>query len=442
MLFGLSFPIDAPLSDLLRAPVFTLELQHHRPLALTPAGDDAGPHQGSENAGGAGRGGGRTERDGAMSDTDTERFVSDDVNFITADPATVADPTTTLTGPFHQLRLALLSVVERMRSTPPDRGLYREAVALALGSHKSFRHGGRRVSRRDVLGCAHAIYFFRDAGFNIQGRKIADVADAMGVPERVARACLGVLQDRGFLSASRPSRRRPTVYGMPLVAWVRRTLGDPSAVPRDRTREAECGPPGPHYEGGVRTGDVQEEEERALPLDDLTTTTTTTTTAVSRDGELTAADPPNGATVPDADGSTPDPDPPTSKQLGNIADICAELGEPVPALATRREAIPVVADLRRRRDASRRNQGAARGRVFLDRVHVSAARCAACGVINYPDGEGRCPIRTCGEVMRQAPPAGAGEPSTAPAPPVDAERIVERSRRESAAAHDRKMGKA
>ena len=363
-----------------------------------------------------------------------------------ASAATVADPTTTLTGPFHQLRLALLSVVERMRSTPPDRGLYREALALALGSHRTFRHGGKTVHRRDVRNCARAMYFHRTAGFIVEGQTIAAIAAEIDRSVRVAQACVGVLQDRGFLSVSRPSRRKPATYAMPLAAWVRRKLEVASTAPR-----------GPHYGGYVRTGDVQEEEEeRALPLDDLTTTTTT---AVSRDVESPPADPPNGATVPDADGSTPDPDPPTSKQLGNMADICAELGEPVPALATRRAAIPVVADLRRRRDASRaaagetsrldakaegrRNQGAARGRTFLDRVHVSAARCAACGVLNYPTGEGRCPNRECGEVMRQwAPPADAGEPSTAPPPPVDAERILERSRRESAAAHDRKMGEA
>ncbi len=37
----------------------------------------------------------------------------------------------TITGPFYQLRLALLAGVERMRSAPPERGLLREALARA-----------------------------------------------------------------------------------------------------------------------------------------------------------------------------------------------------------------------------------------------------------------------------------------------------------------------
>ena len=173
----------------------------------------------------------------------------------------LVNSTTTFAGPLHQLRLRLLAVVEQFRSTPPDRGVYREALVLAVGSHKSFSHGGRRVSRRDVLGCGNAIYFFRDAGFTVRGRNIADIAAAMSVPERVARACLGVLQDRYFLAASRPSRRQPAIYEMPLVAWVRGKLDGSSAVHGDRTQPPESGPRGSYREEDVRTEDDQEPDQ-------------------------------------------------------------------------------------------------------------------------------------------------------------------------------------
>lgn len=173
----------------------------------------------------------------------------------------------------------------------------------------------------------------------------------------------------------------------------------------------------------VRTeGKEEEEEVRAIPPDDLTTTTT----VVMDDGNPAIAPSTPTADVPEADVSTADP--PTDRQREFIADVSAELGEPAPAPATRREAIPVVADLIARRDGSRaaareaarldakvegrRQQGAAAGQTFPDRVaFASAAKCDGCETIQYPEPGGRCP--GCGESMRQwEPPAGVGEPST------------------------------
>ena len=122
-----------------------------------------------------------------------------------ASAATVADPTTTLTGPFHQLRLALLSVVERMRSTPPDRGLYREALALALGSHRTFRHGGKTVHRREVRHCARAMYFHRTAGFIVEGQTIAAIA-----AEIFPLAC----------TSSCATRHRHALFGQRSPRWL------------------------------------------------------------------------------------------------------------------------------------------------------------------------------------------------------------------------------
>ena len=58
----------------------------------------------------------------------------------------------------------------------------------------------------------------------------------------------------------------------------------------------------------------------------------------------------------------------------------------------------------------RRSQGEAAGATFLDRVraqaragYASAAKCDACGTIQYPEPGGRCP--GCGEPMRGDPGA-------------------------------------
>ena len=58
----------------------------------------------------------------------------------------------------------------------------------------------------------------------------------------------------------------------------------------------------------------------------------------------------------------------------------------------------------------RRSQGETAGATFLDRVraqaragYASAAKCDACGTIQYPEPGGRCP--GCGEPMRGDPGA-------------------------------------
>ena len=179
-------------------------------------------------------------------------------------------------------------------------------------------------------------------------------------------------------------------------------LDGSSAVHGDRTQRPESGPRGPHHEGDVRTGDDQEEDQGLLPDGGPTTTV-----AVIDDRSLTPTVGPSRSivAVPDADGSIPDSDLPTSKQLKHVADMCAELGEPVPDLATRREAISVVAHLRRRRAADRLfKKTAACETARLDgraggAGYASAGRCDGCGTLQYAEPGGGCPA--CGKPMRQ-----------------------------------------
>ena len=133
---------------------------------------------------------------------------------------TVKDPVVTAVL-FHQLRLRLLALVGRMRGNPPEKGLFREALNAALGTRQTFRHGGHSVARRDVHHCAWVTYGFCDADASVQGRSIPEIAAEMSVSPRTARACLGVLTDRGFLVALRQSRRTPAIYDLSLLRWVR-----------------------------------------------------------------------------------------------------------------------------------------------------------------------------------------------------------------------------
>ena len=243
---------------------------------------------------------------------------------------------------------------------------------------------------------------------------------------------LGDLRSSGLVGVVRSGSRRDRSSTLYEVARPVDGLDGPVVEPlRSATRTSK-----PSLRSATRTPRVyvrtegkeeeEEEEVRAIPPDDLTTTTT----VVMDDGNPAIAPSTPTADVPEADVSTADP--PTDRQREFIADVSAELGEPVPAPATRREAIPVVADLIARRDGSRaaareaarldakvegrRQQGAAAGQTFPDRVaFASAAKCDGCETIQYPEPGGRCP--GCGESMRQwEPPAGVGEPSTGGAP--------------------------
>lgn len=237
---------------------------------------------------------------------------------------------------------------------------------------------------------------------------------------------LGDLRSSGLVGVVRSGSRRDRSSTLYEVARPVDGLDGPVVEPlRSATRTSK-----PSLRSATRTprvyvrteGKEEEEEVRAIPPDDLTTTTT----VVMDDGNPAIAPSTPTADVPEADVSTADP--PTDRQREFIADVSAELGEPAPAPATRREAIPVVADLIARRDGSRaaareaarldakvegrRQQGAAAGQTFPDRVaFASAAKCDGCETIQYPEPGGRCP--GCGESMRQwEPPAGVGEPST------------------------------
>jgi hypothetical protein len=326
---------------------------------------------------------------------------------------TVEDPVVTAVL-FHQLRLRLLALVGRMRGNPPEKGLFREALNAALGTRQTFRHGGHSVARRDVHHCAWVTYGFCDADASVQGRSIPEIAAEMSVSPRTARACLGVLTDRGFLVALRQSRRTPAIYDLSLLRWVRTKIealrtgtGD---VPSAAHRAGLDVPSAAHHAAlrGVRTYEVQEEEEDKP--DDLTTTTATaTTTTVVMDDVDPPIEPSTPSTdVPEAD--IPRSDPPTVPQLELIADICAELGVSVPAPATRRDAIPVIANLVADREGSRaaarlQATGAAVGQTSLDRAgYASAAQCEGCKTLQYPEPGGRCP--GCGESMRQRESTG------------------------------------
>ena len=78
------------------------------------------------------------------------------------------------------------------------------------------------------------------------------------------------------------------------------------------------------------------------------------------------------------------------------------------------QVVPVALEERRAplegKIEGRRSQGEAAGATFLDRVraqaragYASAAKCDACGTIQYPEPGGRCP--GCGEPMRGDPGA-------------------------------------
>ena len=139
-----------------------------------------------------------------------------------------------------------------------------------------------------------------------------------------------------------------------------------------------------------------------------TTTTATATTVVMDDVDPPIEPSTPSTDVPEAD--IPRSDPPTVPQLELIADICAELGVSVPAPATRRDAIPVIANLVADREGSRaaarlQATGAAVGQTSLDRAgYASAAQCEGCKTLQYPEPGGRCP--GCGESMRQRESTG------------------------------------
>ena len=188
---------------------------------------------------------------------------------------------------------------------------------------------------------------------------------------------------------STPSLTSATRTSTPLTSAKRTST--PSLTSATRTSKSTY----------VRTEDLKEEEEEvlAIPADDPTTT-------VVVDDVNAAIEPsPPSTDVPEAGDLRSDPT--TVPQLKLIADICGELGVPAVAPVTRREAIPVIADLLARRDGSRaaarleaKGQGRRQKGAAVDRaVYASAAQCDGCETVQYPEPGGRCPA--CGESMRQ-----------------------------------------
>ena len=111
----------------------------------------------------------------------------------------------------QQLALKLFERIDAFRRPPPERGLFRELLSLALRRGAEYVIGNRRIAPVALYAVAHAVHGrTNDRGIaQVSHQQLAD--DAF-VTKRTVTAALTVLQTIGIVRMVRSSRRRESGF--------------------------------------------------------------------------------------------------------------------------------------------------------------------------------------------------------------------------------------
>lgn len=123
-----------------------------------------------------------------------------------ADPATAPENPR---PPLQQTLPHLLALVAGMKGCPPERGLWREALNLAVGRTQTFRDRGRPVKAHVVVLVAWALYGRADRAGIVAGFPARVLAADTRLSERHVKAGIAVIERLRLAKRTRPSRRRP-----------------------------------------------------------------------------------------------------------------------------------------------------------------------------------------------------------------------------------------
>ncbi|MCY3933664.1 MAG: hypothetical protein OYL41_11120 [Acidobacteriota bacterium] len=137
-----------------------------------------------------------------------------------------------------QLTLRFFALVDGMRRKPPERGLWRELLNLALGDVRAFVHGSRPVAAAAVWSVGWTLYGRADEAGIVEGFSVPIIAADSRLGERTVRGAVALLRQWRILKMERPSRRAPARWRMNLggLDWpavrarVERERTDPSPV--------------------------------------------------------------------------------------------------------------------------------------------------------------------------------------------------------------------
>ena len=129
----------------------------------------------------------------------------------------VTEPTKILQPQGEQLSLRFFGVIEGMHGCPPDRGLWRLLVDMAIDGVEAFTHRGRRVSGTIVLLVAYRLYMESNRAGIVENLSEASIARRCQIDRKTLRAALGVLRDfRVIRRVPGGSRRRPGTWRLNL----------------------------------------------------------------------------------------------------------------------------------------------------------------------------------------------------------------------------------
>ena len=291
-------------------------------------------------------------------------------------------------NPTQQLLPHLLALVADMKACPPERGLWRTAVAAAIGDNLQFIDAGRPVSAALVHQVAWALYGRSNRAGIIDDWSVQRLAQDCRRPkgERGVRSALNVINGIGLAVKDRPSRRLPWVWKLnvggldwPMVYNRAAALHKPSPVTMTGLS--------PVMVTGLK-GSVQGQVD--LVAADHVAGSTTSAAAPTEDQQQQWRDESR-----------------LEGLIGYLAVTSRALDHPFNEDRVREDLAAgrtTVGNLQRQaeelRPASAARAGEAAAARALERSggHAAAFKCGACETMQYPEPGGRCP--GCGEAMR------------------------------------------
>ena len=262
------------------------------------------------------------------------------------------DESSTYQKPPGQLALRLFATVGNFRRAPPERALFRELLALAIGEATTFRVGEKTISAAVVHHVGCTLYFRANAAGIIEDFSVRTLAADAHLSERPFRLALHLFQQWHVLQGKRDhGRRRPATHrfnvggldwpavrkraAVARAEFAQQRLDLRESGPGDRT-ESECGP-------GDRTESGPGDRTKGLQTEGLK--------------EITAAVDPYRARRTTVQRQQQQPEPPSPKRINGLLAAIAvrsrDLGRAFDEAALRRQLVEGEIDvdgLQRRAD--------------------------------------------------------------------------------------------
>lgn len=110
-----------------------------------------------------------------------------------------------------QLNLRFFAFIEGCTARPPDRGLWRELLDLALADARLFWHGGEQISAAALWSVGLTLYMLADSAGRIRETSINRIAARARLAARTVRTALQVLARLRVVRQRRPKRREPMI---------------------------------------------------------------------------------------------------------------------------------------------------------------------------------------------------------------------------------------